>query len=225
MARGRIVDVHAHILPQDTMELMRKEAPAIGPRLERIDDDFAVLDVAGSFLSPVPARRLGPAEAISRHGCSRHRHAGCLQHPADLPLQSGRSAHCGARRVAERSDRQGGCGPPRSTIGDCDTADAGARAGRRRAASRHAQAWPQGRADRLQRQWPQSRRPGARAAMGSGQRARRLHHGAPDPGRRSRPAEIVLSRQSDRQSAGHDHRGSRARVRRRDRALCRTSIS
>ena len=54
MVEGRIVDVHAHILQQDTMELMRKEAPAIGPRLERIDDDFAVLDVAGSSYRPFP---------------------------------------------------------------------------------------------------------------------------------------------------------------------------
>ena len=36
------------------MALMRKEAPAIGPRLERIDDDFAVLDVAGSTYRPFP---------------------------------------------------------------------------------------------------------------------------------------------------------------------------
>ena len=54
MAKGRIVDVHAHILSQETMELMRKEAPAIGPRLERIDDDFAVLDVAGTPYRPFP---------------------------------------------------------------------------------------------------------------------------------------------------------------------------
>jgi aminocarboxymuconate-semialdehyde decarboxylase len=33
---------------------MRKEAPSLGPRLERIDDDFAVLDVAGSTYRPFP---------------------------------------------------------------------------------------------------------------------------------------------------------------------------
>lgn len=54
MADNRIVDVHAHILPLETMELMRKEAPTIGPRIERIDDEFAVLDVAGTTYRPFP---------------------------------------------------------------------------------------------------------------------------------------------------------------------------
>jgi aminocarboxymuconate-semialdehyde decarboxylase len=54
MTNGRIVDAHAHVLSLETMELMRKEAPAIGPRLERIDDDFAVLEVAGSPYRPFP---------------------------------------------------------------------------------------------------------------------------------------------------------------------------
>ena len=36
------------------MALMRKEAPGIGPRMERIDDDFAVLEVAGSTYRPFP---------------------------------------------------------------------------------------------------------------------------------------------------------------------------
>jgi aminocarboxymuconate-semialdehyde decarboxylase len=54
MTKGRVVDTHAHILSQETMALMRKEAPSIGPRLDPIDDDFAVLDVAGSAYRPFP---------------------------------------------------------------------------------------------------------------------------------------------------------------------------
>jgi len=54
MTKRRIIDAHAHILAQETMALMRKEAPAVGLRLERIDDDFAVLDVAGSTYRPFP---------------------------------------------------------------------------------------------------------------------------------------------------------------------------
>ncbi len=54
MTKGRVVDAHAHILSQETMALMRKEAPSIGPRLDPIDDDFAVLDVAGSAYRPFP---------------------------------------------------------------------------------------------------------------------------------------------------------------------------
>ena len=54
MTTQRIVDVHAHILAEETMALMRKEAPGIGPRMERIDDNFTVLEVAGSKYRPFP---------------------------------------------------------------------------------------------------------------------------------------------------------------------------
>jgi aminocarboxymuconate-semialdehyde decarboxylase len=54
MTKSTVIDVHAHILAEETMVLMRKEAPSLGPRLERIDDDFAVLDVAGSTYRPFP---------------------------------------------------------------------------------------------------------------------------------------------------------------------------
>ena len=54
MPQQRTIDAHAHILAEETMALMRKEAPRIGPRMERIDDDFAVLDVAGSRYRPFP---------------------------------------------------------------------------------------------------------------------------------------------------------------------------
>jgi aminocarboxymuconate-semialdehyde decarboxylase len=54
MPKPQAIDVHAHILAEETMALMRKEAPQVGPRMERIDDDFAVLDVAGSKYRPFP---------------------------------------------------------------------------------------------------------------------------------------------------------------------------
>ena len=54
MTAGRVIDAHAHILSEETMALMRKAAPAVGPKLERIDDDFAVLTVAGSPYRPFP---------------------------------------------------------------------------------------------------------------------------------------------------------------------------
>jgi aminocarboxymuconate-semialdehyde decarboxylase len=54
MPDQRTIDAHAHILAEQTMALMRKEAPKIGPRMERIDDDFAVLEVAGSRYRPFP---------------------------------------------------------------------------------------------------------------------------------------------------------------------------
>jgi aminocarboxymuconate-semialdehyde decarboxylase len=54
MTYRRAIDVHAHILAEETMRLMRKEAPKIGPSLTRIDDDFAVLEVAGTPYRPFP---------------------------------------------------------------------------------------------------------------------------------------------------------------------------
>ena len=54
MPEQRTIDVHAHILAEETMALMREEAPKIGPRIECIDDDFAVLEVAGSRYRPFP---------------------------------------------------------------------------------------------------------------------------------------------------------------------------
>jgi aminocarboxymuconate-semialdehyde decarboxylase len=54
MPELRKIDVHAHILSEETIGLMRKEAPKVGPRLQRIDDDFAVLEVAGHPYRPFP---------------------------------------------------------------------------------------------------------------------------------------------------------------------------
>ncbi len=54
MPEQRTVDAHAHILAEETMALMRKEAPKVGPRMERIDDDFSILEVAGSRYRPFP---------------------------------------------------------------------------------------------------------------------------------------------------------------------------
>src|SRR5262245_39364228 len=54
MPEGLTIDAHAHILAEETMALMRKDAPRIGPRLERIDDEYAVLEVAGSRYRPFP---------------------------------------------------------------------------------------------------------------------------------------------------------------------------
>jgi aminocarboxymuconate-semialdehyde decarboxylase len=54
MPEQRTIDAHAHILAEETMALMRQEAPKVGPRMERIDDELAVLEVAGSRYRPFP---------------------------------------------------------------------------------------------------------------------------------------------------------------------------
>jgi hypothetical protein len=48
------IDVHAHILAEDTMALWRKETPQSAPKLTMVDDAFGVLEVAGVPYRPFP---------------------------------------------------------------------------------------------------------------------------------------------------------------------------
>jgi aminocarboxymuconate-semialdehyde decarboxylase len=54
MPQVKVIDVHAHILAEETMRLMRREAPKIGPRITPIDAEFGVLEVAGVPYRPYP---------------------------------------------------------------------------------------------------------------------------------------------------------------------------
>jgi aminocarboxymuconate-semialdehyde decarboxylase len=54
MSKTKTIDTHAHILSEETMRLMGKEAPQIAPKLTPIDNDSAVLDVAGTPYRPFP---------------------------------------------------------------------------------------------------------------------------------------------------------------------------
>jgi aminocarboxymuconate-semialdehyde decarboxylase len=54
MTRPRTIDVHTHILTEEMIALLAKEAPWIAPKLTPIDDDFAVLEVAGTPYRPFP---------------------------------------------------------------------------------------------------------------------------------------------------------------------------
>jgi aminocarboxymuconate-semialdehyde decarboxylase len=44
---AKTIDVHAHILSEETIRLLQREAPKIAPRLSNIDDQFGTLEVAG----------------------------------------------------------------------------------------------------------------------------------------------------------------------------------
>ncbi len=65
----RTIDVHAHILPEETMRLLAREAPTVAPKLTPIDNDFSVLEVAGTPYRPFPrggfdlAKRLADMKA------------------------------------------------------------------------------------------------------------------------------------------------------------------
>ena len=50
----RTIDVHAHILAEDTIGLLQKEAPGIGLKRTAIDADNAVLEVGGVPYRPFP---------------------------------------------------------------------------------------------------------------------------------------------------------------------------
>ena len=50
----RAIDVHSHVLTEETMALLRKEAPQLAPKLTPIDAGFAVLEVAGVPYRPFP---------------------------------------------------------------------------------------------------------------------------------------------------------------------------
>ena len=50
----RTIDIHTHVLTEETMGLLQKEASKIAPKLTPLDADFAVLDVAGVPYRPFP---------------------------------------------------------------------------------------------------------------------------------------------------------------------------
>lgn len=54
MRKVRTIDVHAHVLSLETIEMLQREAPKIAPRLTAADSDFSVLEVAGTPYRPFP---------------------------------------------------------------------------------------------------------------------------------------------------------------------------
>ncbi len=54
MRSARTIDVHAHILSDETMRLIGREAAEVAPKLTPIDDDFSVLEIAGTPYKPFP---------------------------------------------------------------------------------------------------------------------------------------------------------------------------
>lgn len=69
MKSSPVIDVHTHILAEDTIRLLQKEAPAIDLKLRAVDAESAVLEVAGVAYKPFPrggfdnARRLKDMDA------------------------------------------------------------------------------------------------------------------------------------------------------------------
>jgi len=51
---AKTIDIHAHILTQETIRLLQCEAPQIAPKLSQMGDQFATLDVAGTVYRNFP---------------------------------------------------------------------------------------------------------------------------------------------------------------------------
>jgi aminocarboxymuconate-semialdehyde decarboxylase len=54
VTRQRTIDVHAHVLTEDMMRRLAKEAPGIGPRLSEVDEHGATLKIADIVQRPFP---------------------------------------------------------------------------------------------------------------------------------------------------------------------------
>src|SRR5215468_8158963 len=54
MASQPTIDVHAHILSEETIRLLQREAPKVAPKLTDVDDQFGTLDVAGHVYRHFP---------------------------------------------------------------------------------------------------------------------------------------------------------------------------
>jgi aminocarboxymuconate-semialdehyde decarboxylase len=50
----KTIDIHAHVIGEETIRLMQREAPKVAPRLTAIDQDSAIFEVAGSPYRPFP---------------------------------------------------------------------------------------------------------------------------------------------------------------------------
>ncbi len=48
------IDVHAHILTEETIRLLQRESPKVAPKLSDVDDQFGTLDVAGNVYRHFP---------------------------------------------------------------------------------------------------------------------------------------------------------------------------
>ena len=54
MSAPRTLDIHTHVLTEETMDLIRKDAPKVAPRLTAIDANSFVLEIAGTPYRPFP---------------------------------------------------------------------------------------------------------------------------------------------------------------------------
>jgi len=54
MSAPRTLDIHTHVLTEETIGLIRREAPKVAPRMTAIDADSFLLEIAGTPYRPFP---------------------------------------------------------------------------------------------------------------------------------------------------------------------------
>jgi aminocarboxymuconate-semialdehyde decarboxylase len=54
MSGTRTLDIHTHVLTEEMIGLIRKEAPKVAPRMTAIDADSCILEIAGTAYRPFP---------------------------------------------------------------------------------------------------------------------------------------------------------------------------
>jgi len=67
MTQQTTIDIHAHILPEETIGLLQKTAPSLALRIRSLDERSGILEIAGVTQKPFPARR-GTWSGASGHG-------------------------------------------------------------------------------------------------------------------------------------------------------------
>ena len=159
------IDVHAHILSDETMGLLQKELPELGVKHTAIDADFGVLEVAGTAYG-----RSRAAASISRAGSrtwttaevdmqvvSNTPQTFLYGHDPQVIAASSRIQNDQiAKLVSERPDRFMGMATLPMQAPDLAAEELHAR---------HAQARPGRLPDRLQHQRQEPRRSRARAVL------------------------------------------------------------
>ena len=157
------------------------------------------------------ARRLRHRAAAEGHEGVRRRHAGAVEHAADLPLQPGRRADRRGLHRAERPDRQA----RPAIIRGASTASPPCRCRRRKAAAELERAITQLGLKGMQIgsniNGKNLDEPEFEPVWAVANQHQALLHGASEQRRRHRADEELLPQQPDRQSARHHHRGGVAR--------------
>ena len=166
MTKPPVIDAHAHILAEDTIKLLAKETPKIAPKLTPIDKDNFELTIAGTPYRPFPRGGFDLEQRFADMKASEVDMQVLSNTPQTFLYNQDAELTAATSRRSERPDRQARRGRPDRFMGIATLPMQAPQARRRRAHARHAQARPQGRADRLQHQRQEPRRPEPRAVLG-----------------------------------------------------------